>query len=145
MNARMPPPDGALVGRSVPHESAHLHVSGRATYIDDLPESAGTLHAAPGLSACARGRIRSLDLSAVLGDPGALEEPVATPRSVRAAVGKPGVESLIGRAVLQRTIRMRTNEFDCACEEICCAPQRTRCPASRLTTPMKRSTSSQVL
>ena len=45
MNARMPPPDGALVGRSVPHESAHLHVSGRATYIDDLPESAGTLHA----------------------------------------------------------------------------------------------------
>lgn len=33
---------------SRPHESAHLHVSGRATYIDDIPLVAGTLHAALG-------------------------------------------------------------------------------------------------
>jgi xanthine dehydrogenase large subunit len=27
-----------------PHESAHLHVSGEAIYVDDIPELAGTLH-----------------------------------------------------------------------------------------------------
>jgi len=59
-----------LIGRSLPHESAHLHVSGRATYIDDVPEAVTTLHAAPGLSTCARGRIRCLDLSAVGAYPG---------------------------------------------------------------------------
>jgi xanthine dehydrogenase large subunit len=33
-----------------PHESAHLHVAGEALYVDDIPEIAGTLHAALGLS-----------------------------------------------------------------------------------------------
>ena len=33
-----------------PHESAHLHVSGEAMYVDDLPELARTAHAALGLS-----------------------------------------------------------------------------------------------
>ncbi|WP_341744438.1 xanthine dehydrogenase molybdopterin binding subunit [Azonexus hydrophilus] len=59
-----------LIGRPLPHESARLHVSGRAHYIDDLPEAAGTLHAAPGLSTVARGRIRNIDLSAVRACPG---------------------------------------------------------------------------
>ncbi|MFV5215555.1 xanthine dehydrogenase molybdopterin binding subunit [Azonexus caeni] len=59
-----------MIGRPLPHESARLHVSGRAHYIDDLPEAAGTLHAAPGLSTVARGRIRSMDLSAVRACPG---------------------------------------------------------------------------
>lgn len=63
-------PPAGLVGRPLPHESARLHVSGRASYIDDLPEPAGTLHAAPGLSSIARGRIRRLDLSAVRAHPG---------------------------------------------------------------------------
>ena len=31
-----------------PHESAHLHVSGEAMYVDDLPELARTAHAALG-------------------------------------------------------------------------------------------------
>ena len=35
---------------SMPHESAHLHVSGEAAYIDDIPELNGTLHCALGLS-----------------------------------------------------------------------------------------------
>ncbi|MBS1157685.1 MAG: xanthine dehydrogenase molybdopterin binding subunit [Proteobacteria bacterium] len=61
---------GAIVGRPVAHESAHLHVSGQATYIDDQSELAGTLHAAPGLATCARGRIKHLDLSAVRAYPG---------------------------------------------------------------------------
>jgi len=53
-----------------PHESAHLHVSGEATYVDDIPELAGTLHCALGLSRKAHARIRSLDLSAVHSAPG---------------------------------------------------------------------------
>ena len=52
------------------HESAHLHVQGLASYIDDLPLTEGTLHAAPILSNAASGRILSLDLSAVLASPG---------------------------------------------------------------------------
>jgi xanthine dehydrogenase large subunit len=33
-------------GKSHAHESAHLHVSGEATYVDDLAEQAGTKHIA---------------------------------------------------------------------------------------------------
>ena len=55
-------PAGARVGVARPHESAHLHVAGEAPYIDDLPELAGTLHAALGLSPVAHGRITGVDL-----------------------------------------------------------------------------------
>ena len=48
-----------------PHESAHLHVSGEATYIDDIPELRGTLYAALGLSTRAHARVTAVDLSAV--------------------------------------------------------------------------------
>ena len=58
------------MNRSAHHESAHLHVQGLATYIDDLPLTEGTLHAAPILSNAASGRILSLDLSAVLASEG---------------------------------------------------------------------------
>ncbi len=61
---------GARVGISRPHESAHLHVAGEADYIDDLPEVAGTLHAALGLSPVARGRITALALERVRALPG---------------------------------------------------------------------------
>src|ERR1700759_3291025 len=44
---------------SRPHESAHLHVAGRATYTDDIPGVAGTLHAALGLSQKAHAKIVS--------------------------------------------------------------------------------------
>ena len=53
-----------------PHESAHLHVAGEALYVDDIPEIAGTLHAALGLSEKAHARIRSIDLAAVRAAPG---------------------------------------------------------------------------
>ncbi len=59
------PAKNSFIGQSIPHESAHLHVSGKATYIDDSVELAGTLHAALGLSTCAHGRIKTLDLSKV--------------------------------------------------------------------------------
>ena len=65
MNTAPPP-----IGAALPHESAHLHVTGEAAYTDDLPEPADTLHAAPGLSSVAHGRIVSLDLSAVRAAPG---------------------------------------------------------------------------
>ena len=55
----------AEVGKSHPHESATLHVTGEATYVDDIPERAQTLHAALGLSQQAHARIRAMDLSAV--------------------------------------------------------------------------------
>jgi len=53
------------VGRARPHESAVLHVLGQATYTDDIPETAGTLHAALGLSGHAHARILGIDLEAV--------------------------------------------------------------------------------
>ena len=61
---------GDRVGISRPHESAHLHVAGAAPYIDDLPELAGTLHAALGLSPVAHGRLLSIDLALLRGQPG---------------------------------------------------------------------------
>ena len=58
------------VGTALRHEAAHLHVSGRAIYVDDIPLPANTLHAAFGLSPVAHGNLRSLDLSAVLASDG---------------------------------------------------------------------------
>lgn len=53
------------VGEKNAHESAHLHVSGEARYVDDIPEPAGTLHLAIGCSEKAHARVLSMDLSAV--------------------------------------------------------------------------------
>ncbi|MFN3297210.1 xanthine dehydrogenase molybdopterin binding subunit [Caldimonas sp.] len=61
---------GARVGVSRPHESAHLHVAGEATYTDDIPEVAGTLYAALGLSREAHARITALNLDPVRAQPG---------------------------------------------------------------------------
>jgi xanthine dehydrogenase large subunit len=73
MNAvepRISTPQEQTVGLSITHESAALHVSGAATYIDDLREMQGTLHAAFGTSTCAHGRILSMNLNAVRQAPG---------------------------------------------------------------------------
>jgi xanthine dehydrogenase large subunit len=53
------------VGAALAHDSAALHVTGRAAYTDDLPEPRGTLHAAIGLSARAHARVLTLDLEPV--------------------------------------------------------------------------------
>jgi len=58
------------MGAAVPHESAALHVSGEAAYIDDLPEWSGTLHAALGLAPVASGRLIAIDLDALKRQPG---------------------------------------------------------------------------
>ncbi len=54
----------------LPHDSAALHVSGQARYIDDLPTPAGTLHLAFGTATVAHGDITALDLTAVRAAPG---------------------------------------------------------------------------
>lgn len=52
------------------HDSARLHVTGAAPYIDDIVEPVGCLHIAPGLANKAAGRIGALDLSPVRAAPG---------------------------------------------------------------------------
>ncbi|MCP4201659.1 MAG: xanthine dehydrogenase molybdopterin binding subunit [bacterium] len=61
------------VGTPLPHESAHLHVSGEARYTDDIPEPIGTLHAAIGMSERAHARIKSIDLDPVWNAPGVVD------------------------------------------------------------------------
>jgi xanthine dehydrogenase large subunit len=58
------------VGRDRAHESAHLHVAGEATYIDDIRELDGTLHAALGLSPVAHGKLLSIDIERLRALPG---------------------------------------------------------------------------
>ncbi|NQE47963.1 xanthine dehydrogenase molybdopterin binding subunit [Herbaspirillum rubrisubalbicans] len=65
-----PPADWATVGKPHPHESARLHVTGEATYTDDIVELQGTLHAALGLSQKAHARLRAIDLDKVKTAPG---------------------------------------------------------------------------
>ncbi len=60
----------AEVGQSRHHESARLHVLGQATYVDDVPELHGTLHAALGLSTKAHARFTTIGLDAVKSAPG---------------------------------------------------------------------------
>ena len=57
-------------GRSIPHESAAAQVAGRATYIDDMPEISGTLHAAPIMSNIAHGKLLGIDAALALSMPG---------------------------------------------------------------------------
>jgi len=63
----------AVAGGSFPHESALLHVAGAAPYTDDLPELAGTLHAALGLSPLAHGVLRSIDVERLRAMPGVVD------------------------------------------------------------------------
>jgi xanthine dehydrogenase large subunit len=58
------------VAKPLAHDSARLHVTGSARYVDDIPTPAGTLHLAFGQSAIAAGRISTMDLSAVRSAPG---------------------------------------------------------------------------
>ena len=57
---------------SLRHDSAHKHVTGSAEYIDDIPEPAGLIHGALGLSDRAHAEIVSMDLSEVEKTPGVL-------------------------------------------------------------------------
>jgi xanthine dehydrogenase large subunit len=54
-----------VIREPLPHDSATLHVSGEARYVDDLPEPPGTLHAAIGVSTETFAKLVSLDLEPV--------------------------------------------------------------------------------
>src|SRR5918995_4943979 len=60
------------VRAAVPHDSAAKHVSGEALYVDDLPEPAGIVHAAVGLSTHAHAEIVRMDLDKVRAAPGVI-------------------------------------------------------------------------
>jgi xanthine dehydrogenase large subunit len=53
-------------GADLKHESAHKHVSGEALYTDDMPAPGNVLHAYVGLADIAHGKVKRLDLDAVL-------------------------------------------------------------------------------
>ena len=67
------------VGKPIKHDSAELHVSGAARYIDDIPEPADILHVVPGghLQAVC-GSIKLVDLEAVRNAPGVVDVLVAS-------------------------------------------------------------------
>jgi xanthine dehydrogenase molybdopterin binding subunit len=52
------------------HESAHLHVTGRAQYVDDLPDPPGCVRVLPVPSPIPRGRLVSVDTAPALDIPG---------------------------------------------------------------------------
>ena len=65
-----PTPMPQAAGSSRFHESARAQVAGAATYVDDIPEARGTLHAAPILSTVAHGWLRGVDTLAAMAMPG---------------------------------------------------------------------------
>src|SRR5258708_36090317 len=58
------------VHRSLRHDSALEHATGKAVYVDDSPEPAGLLHAALVTSPVAHGRLLELDASVAQSMPG---------------------------------------------------------------------------
>ncbi|PWT74760.1 MAG: xanthine dehydrogenase molybdopterin binding subunit, partial [Proteobacteria bacterium] len=70
----------SAAGQPLPHESAHLHVSGEALYTDDIALPANTLHAALGMSAVPHARIRRVDFVDVYASRGVVD--VATAADV---------------------------------------------------------------
>ncbi|HEX2331794.1 MAG TPA: molybdopterin cofactor-binding domain-containing protein, partial [Burkholderiales bacterium] len=59
-----------MIREPLPHDSATLHVSGEARYVDDLHEPPGTLHAAIGVSTETFAKLVSLGLEPVRCAPG---------------------------------------------------------------------------
>ena len=55
------------------HDSAELHVKGRATYVDDIPVPSTCLHILLGLSKIASGEISKMDLQGVRDSPGIMD------------------------------------------------------------------------
>ena len=80
------------VHKSLRHDSALKHVTGQALYIDDMPEPAGTLHAALVLSPVASGRLRKLDLTAAAAAPGVVGVFAAGDIPGRNNIASPGKE-----------------------------------------------------
>ena len=93
-----------LVHQAEPHDSAIKHVTGRATYVDDIIEPTGLLHVYFGASRCAHGRIRRLGLDRVRRHPGVV--------AVLTAADIPGVNDISPMHTLdEELIASETVEF----------------------------------
>ena len=75
-----------MIHQPLAHDSAALHVSGEARYVDDLPEPAGTLYAAFGVSAETHAKILAMDLAPVRAAEGVI--------AVLAAADLPGANNI---------------------------------------------------
>ena len=53
---------GEIIGRAIVHDSAHMHVQGNATYIDDMPVLPGALELVLVTSPHAHAKIISIDI-----------------------------------------------------------------------------------
>jgi xanthine dehydrogenase large subunit len=62
-----------IIGKATPHESAQLHLTGKALYIDDIAVPVGCLHAYVGMATVACGLLASQDLSAVASADGVVD------------------------------------------------------------------------
>ena len=63
-------PSKGKTGQSMKHESAEKHVTGKAVYVDDMPEYPNQLHVVVGGSKHAHAKIKLMNLSAVRSAPG---------------------------------------------------------------------------
>ena len=61
-----------FINEKRPHESGTKHVSGRANYIDDIPELPGTLYGAIGWSKRAHAIIKKVNLNEVIKSKGVI-------------------------------------------------------------------------
>lgn len=66
------------MGKSLPHDSSPIQVTGAARYVDDIPLPEGALHLAFGLSTLAHAEVTGVDLSAVRAAPGVIAAWAAT-------------------------------------------------------------------
>ena len=77
-------PADTAVGRALPHESAALHVTGRALYTDDLvPRTHGVLHAHPVQAPHAHARVTRLDPEPAYAVPGLTGRRISPARARR--------------------------------------------------------------
>ncbi len=68
-----PHTQAAQLGGSTPHESARLHVTGMAQYVDDTATPENLLYVATGQSIHAHAKVLAMDLSAVWSSPGVVD------------------------------------------------------------------------
>ncbi len=62
-----------MKNKNTPHDSAHLHVSGAAEYVDDRPMAKDEVHVDVFFSSVAKAKIKSIDLSQALKVPGVID------------------------------------------------------------------------
>ena len=78
-------------GAPIAHDSAITQICGSATYVDDIPEVRGTLHAAPILSQVAHGKLLGVDTRVALSMPGVVNVVLASD-----VVGSPMLAAFAG-------------------------------------------------